>query len=461
MIYRSLAAIALTLALWSGAGCNGKQQASSGPARPVATTVAAQSARLATISDEDAPVAQQGVAAQHTAPAPGQAPEFSIFFSTLGRGGAYLASGPGGSRMVHDGKRGNPYQGIGGVALSPDGSRIAYGALLDGKWRMVENGVDGESFDEVGDPVFSADGRHLAYEALTGKRWHIVLDGRTNDGVVQYYQKPVFSADGSKVFLIENTEKDGLFRFVVSDLQFVKQSRKEMRALGTVVSKSRTRIATVQQEGDTYHVLQFTFADPDKPSKGADYDAISDLAFSPDGASLAYLARRGATRLLVLDGKEEPLPEGGFLAAPVVRPDHKGVGIILATDRGYFLHEGFAGKPRHQRYTDAGDLTYSVAGDHAYVAMTGKNMHIVVNGKEGPAFDRVVTPAFSPDGRFLVYRARKDGKRFVVVADLQGKTVRQHPPYEMVFDTTFTADGKAVAYGVKSGRELWWKVEQL
>jgi len=86
---------------------------------------------------------------------------------------------------------------------------------------------------------------------------------------------------------------------------------------------------------------------------------------------------------------------------------------------------------------------------------------VVANGKEGPALDRVVSPVFSPDGKFLLYRARKDGKRFVVVADANGKTLRQYPAYEQVFQPVFTADGKSVAYGVKDGNKLIWKVEKL
>jgi Tol biopolymer transport system component len=86
---------------------------------------------------------------------------------------------------------------------------------------------------------------------------------------------------------------------------------------------------------------------------------------------------------------------------------------------------------------------------------------IVVDGKEGPFFERVVTPHFSPDGKFLVYRARQDNKRFVVVADPSGKIIKRLPSYERVFDTTFTEDGASVAYGVKDGNQIMWKVEKL
>ena len=54
-------------------------------------------------------------------------------------------------------------------------------------------------------------------------------------------------------------------------------------------------------------------------------------------------------------------------------------------------------------------------------------------------------------------------ERFIVVADTNGKVLRQHPAYEMVFDTVFTDDGRLVAYGVGTlpVKELWWRVESV
>lgn len=45
--------------------------------------------------------------------------------------------------------------------------------------------------------------------------------------------------------------------------------------------------------------------------------------------------------------------------------------------------------------------------------------------------------------------------------DSDGKVLREHPPYDMVYATTFTDDGSSVAYGVKDGDKLIWKVEKL
>jgi ribosomal protein L21E len=85
----------------------------------------------------------------------------------------------------------------------------------------------------------------------------------------------------------------------------------------------------------------------------------------------------------------------------------------------------------------------------------------VVSDGEGPWFDKVVTPRFTQDGKRIVYRARSDGQRFVVVADPAARTIREHPRYAGVFDVVFPPDGRSLGYGVAVGQELWWKVVRL
>ena len=171
---------------------------------------------------------------------------------------------------------------------------------------------------------------------------------------------------------------------------------------------------------------------------------------------------------VVLDGREERLPAGDIVGgnhggALVAGPDQGAVGVLMMSSGAVSFRELFVGGGRSEpAHEEAEALVYGREGrSHAYVARRGDRWFVVANGKEGPAFDRVVSPGFSPDGKVLVYRARQDGKRFVVQADANGRTIRQHPAYEQVFPVRFTADGKSVAYGVKDGRQLAWKVEPL
>ncbi len=67
-----------------------------------------------------------------------------------------------------------------GIAISPDGCRIAFVTAGDDKWHVVLDGQPGPQYDEVlrGTPVFGPDGKRMAYGAKRGEKWFVVLDGK-------------------------------------------------------------------------------------------------------------------------------------------------------------------------------------------------------------------------------------------------------------------------------------------
>ncbi|MDP2156117.1 MAG: hypothetical protein Q8K68_00210, partial [Nitrospirota bacterium] len=230
-----------------------------------------------------------------------------------------------------------------------------------------------------------------------------------------------------------------------------------------VINSGKTSIAAISEIGGKQRVVRLSFDQPASLKEGASFDTVSNIVFGSDDASVAYLGVRGEKRFLVVNDREDPLPDGNMPWSPVIRPDRKGAGLLISSTKGFFLYQAFSqGAAAETIYEEAADLTYSNDGNgYAFAARKGDAWLVVVSGKEGPAFDRVVSPVFSPEGKSLVYRARKDGKRFMVIADANGKVIRQHPAYEQVFQPVFTADGKSVAYGVKDGNKLIWKVEKL
>jgi hypothetical protein len=209
-------------------------------------------------------------------------------------------------------------------------------------------------------------------------------------------------------------------------------------------------------------VISFAFDEPAQVRVGPVQENVYGLSFGPDGSSVTYRAARSGKGFVVLDVREAPFGADGVVDQ-AIRPGGKALGALVASGAAVRFHEYFADEARDEGSWDEADgLVYSADGRfHACAARRGANWLLVVNGKEGPPFDRVVSPQFSPDGKLVVYRAREGGKRFVVVADTSGKTIRRHPAYEQVFPVLFTADGKSVAYGVKDGRQLAWKVEPL
>ncbi len=448
----------------SVAGCTGRQEKAK---------IAPQSAKesgagttvVATIPDDlKPPPALPGHEPDPTLP--GKSDSFQVAFSDSGSSVAYLAGKDNRFFVVHNQERGKEYPEIATIVLSPDGSRLAYGAHPDGndrKWCMVVDGKEGKRYDTVLTPIFSPDGKHLLYQAKDADKWYIIVDGAPNQGTPASYSPPLFSSDSSSIAYVESAASIGDTRLIVTDLLFHKQrGRISIGDEVLVINKNRTRIAAVEAVKNKFRVIDLMFDKPDLFREGPLYDVIEQLTLSDDGRSISYCALKGGSRLIKLDDREELLPAGRAPELPVIRPDKKGVGILLAENNRISLHHCFInGREKGKIYDEASTLTYGNDGSYAYAARTGKNWFVVVNGNEGPAFDKVVEPLFSPDGKHVAYRARKDGKRFVVLADTLAKTVAAHPPYEQVSRVKFTADGKSIAYGVKDGNRLAWKVAPL
>lgn len=372
-------------------------------------------------------------------------------------------------RVVHNGKAGGVYTIIGDVVLSPDGKRVAYGAQKADTWCIVVDGSEVQDVAELGTPVFSPDSRHIAYSARIGDKWQLFVNNAKetkNRTQITRYQ---FNSDSSRIVYVDGGNDKIKPRLVVSDLNFSKQYIIESSGALMEVSEDKTGIAAVREKGNRHLLIEFSFMKPDVVKEGPSYESIIQISMNSNGNSVAYIAEKGGKRILVMNNKEELYPEGTQVGPVVFRPDTKGVSFIMVSNERPYVHQAFYRQEMiDNNYDEIADLEYS--SDSLYMSFSakkeikgksGRGIFAVVNGKEGPRFDMVVSPVFSPDGKKLIYRARQDGKRFIVEADINGKVIRRHPAYEQVFQPVFTADGKSVAYGVKDGNKLIWKVEKF
>jgi hypothetical protein len=448
-------------------GCTKEQRNIPESTSSVKNEVEATSRVLATIADDEKPDSPSSHEPGQTQDK--QISEIAIELNPYGKAVAYVAKVGERACVVHNGKRGKLYDKIEAItlAISPNGKRVAYGALNGDKSYVVVDGVEKGPFADRGRISFSPDSNHVAYDVQIGTKWFMCVDNKINDGAPSYVDKSVFSSDSSRLSYVEGTDISGVYRLVISDLKLTQNTALTIADPVVVVNPAKTVVAAVEKHQDKWNVITFDFKSPDKIKADEPSDDIKQLTWSEDGKALAYVAARNGKSYVVLNGKSELLPDGEYPWPFVVRSNNNGVGIFIvhANDKvtSAYLHHAFApDRIKNKAYKEGAHLTYSVDGKHyAYVAIYNEKFTIIVDGKEGPFFERVVTPHFSPDGKFLVYRARQDNKRFVVVADLNGKIIKRLPSYERVFDTTFTEDGTSVAYGVKDGNQIMWKVEKL
>jgi glucose/arabinose dehydrogenase len=111
---------------------------------------------------------------------------------------------------------------------------------------------------------------------------------------------------------------------------------------------------------------------------GPAYDWVGEVAFSADGESLAYVAKKGRERVMVLDDREWPLKAAVVQDSLKVSPDHRRLALAA----------------RHQ-----------------------EKWQVMVDGRPDPPFDFIFmeTFRFSPDSRRVGYLALKGNKLAAVV----------------------------------------------
>jgi hypothetical protein len=332
-------------------------------------------------------------------------------------------------------------------------------------WVLVRDGKELARYKDLGTLVYSPDGAHLAFQAKVGDGFDMMVDGAAVAHAPADYRMQVFDASSSRLIMDEPVVADySRCRTIVYDLTTRRSTVIDANSLGTFVSADGTRVAVGEALEGGMRTLTFDPERPDAIHRGSTWEKIAAIDFGPAGFPLAYFGMRQGQSFLVVEDQEIPLSPGEQIvggASP--RRGERGFGALVRSGESvafrYFLTDP---GPPEPAFDDATGVVFGPVGrDHAYVARRGELWFVVANGKAGPPFESVRSPEFSPDGKVLVYRARRGGQRFVVLADREGKTLRELPAYDQVMDVHFTADGRSIAYGVKDGSRLAWKVEPL
>lgn len=391
---------------------------------------------------------------------------------------------------------GPAYKGVSFLVMSPDGRRFAFGGIKGGKKYLVVDNKELKSLyhEEVAPSAFSPDGRFVACEVggLKEKKWFIVV----SDGEKEVYRSrvypdtfrpPVFSPD-SRLLVYELGEKNKKRTVFFLDLvtkKIIKERLYTDYETGrfSFSSDSSRVIYDVKKEGKNFLVLH-DFALNEEREIELTYTWTVKFVLSPDGKKIVYIATKEGKYFLVVSPWEAPAQgkESGPYEAVVPPVFSPGSTIFAYHSLNQGKWRSVVGGKEGANYDGVDAPVFSPDGAKvAYPAMKGghQDRRGMIGGKwmmvvspagkpaavkEGPAYDMVVTPVFSPDGRRIAYRARKGpmekAKRFIVIADAEtGKVIKEGPDGDEIWPPVFSSDGKSVGYGARIGRELWWKVQ--
>jgi WD40 repeat protein len=409
---------------------------------------------------------------------------------------------------------GNEWPNVNPVRWSPDGRRVAYVGIMDGKTHAVIGDEVLKSYDLLGAPIFSYDGEHVAFRAgnrRTAKqeKWHVLLDGKevgNEDWIGLVAFRPgsdelcYWTQPGARIGSMgEYTGGDLVFR---AGKQKGKQWDDANALLPVAFSSDGSVIASPAQRKGAWHVMRFDKKGERKLGKRDDgYSLINSFALSPDGKDVAVCcpdprasgsempdlppgtappAGMFGMHLVVMHGKDVYGRDEHGAGQPVFSPNGKHLAYKLKTDDGMTI--GVDGKstalwpdsfvhtpvwsPDSKRFayavTEGGTVSpFWELGPEGDTAIKGGKTRMIVSdrrGKDpeiGEEYLEVRDVAWTPDGDTVTFRARTDDGWVVVCGE------RVSPVFDEVGAPVCSQDGSKVCFGARAGRELWWKVMEI
>jgi WD40 repeat protein len=335
------------------------------------------------------------------------------------------------------------YARILGVWFSPDSRRVGCLAEDGGEQFVVLDSTEGPRYDRVArkGPLFSPNSRHTAYEAeRDGRRFMVV------DGVEGPKYKCIgdfrFSLGGDRHAYVGRRNRHD-YRVVLDGLEDSQAHPEPVGPLAFSPDGGRVAYAVAEVRGGTTVrrvVVHHQGGTKEYPGSAAGYGHVDgdSIRFSPDGSRLAFIAARGpdlAEEVMVLDGVE------GKAHRHIARvygfsPDGKHFAYV---GDGKVIRDGVADKGR------IGVWKMSFSPDGSRLVVAGVRNHrpvVVVDGVEvketANRIDRHVAIRFSPGGAHLAFA----GRQSVFLDGVEGKRYA-----EVLADSLcFSPDGGRVAY---------------
>jgi len=346
------------------------------------------------------------------------------------------------------------------ITFSSDGKALAYCILENKKYRVVVNGQKQRPFDLVMNNItLSRKGAQIAYVASENKKSSLIINGRkagqeyNTIGISSLLLSPngdrhmYFAKRGSNcVAVLDRKEVYVCDDYVDHTSAFSPDVRRT--AFGVIKGKKHILIVDGVQ-GKPYDQIgkmrDGKLVMTNNGSMKMLGTANENVVFSPDSKRLAYIAKQGQKYMVVVDGKEGKLYDDIDFSSHVFSPDSSQCAYIAKSNtKSMYVINGV----EHKAYARVGDIRFSPDGQrHAYPAAIGNNQTAyVVDGKENRIYrDITYKAAFSPNSKHLAYIAqRRDNRKCVLVVDGEEGT----EDLEIV-------DGEFLAYGPQPSRLVY------
>jgi WD40 repeat protein len=369
-------------------------------------------------------------------------------FSPDGKRYAYVAQKQDDQFLILDGKVIDVQSKQGGiytrVLFTPDSRKFIYtvsqyNALFDKSVeKVIVDGKEEESFDYIKSIEFSPDGRRIAYVGVREGKEFVVVDSHRSRGydyIVQYS----FSPDSKK------------FGYIAVDTvnQVVVVNDKEIdigERVKNLVFYEGSKFAYVIMKNSKWKVVI-------DGKESAPYEEVEDLSYDRNLKKIVYRARVGDTQFFMIEQQQDIKHKGivylkvspqGNRKAYIVR----GIGgwQVVIDGESSILYDGF---PYFIFSPDGKRYAYFVFHLNQYI--------VIIDGKEVGRYEYVKDIMFSDDGSHYFYIIRRDKNYFVIVDGKESKEY-QSVDFQSIDGSKkyilFSNDGKHYAYIAKVANVL-------